>query len=90
MMPDLSRQSRPVFIIGRNKAAENALIGDGQPVSSIKPRCLQRTAGPAALVGRNRISGPYVSSAILQVFGIPHQMGVRFEQTLLYLDETSG
>ena len=90
MMPDLSRQSRPVFIIGRNKAAENALIGDGQPVSSIKPRCLQRNAGPAALVGRNRISGQHVSSAMLQVFEIMYQMGVGFGLALLYLYETSG
>jgi hypothetical protein len=90
MMRDLSRQSRPAFVIGQNKAAENALIGNGQPVSSIKPRCLQRNAGPAALVDRDRISGQYVSSAILQVFGIMYQMGVRFGRTLLYLYETSG
>jgi len=42
------------------------------------------------LVGRDRISGQHVSSAMLQVFEIMYQMGVGFEWTLLYLDETSG
>jgi hypothetical protein len=44
MMRDLSRQSRPVFIIERNKAAENALNRD---VCNGMPGLLHWSAGTA-------------------------------------------